>query len=316
LAPSVLAASAEYRYDRPRDDTSHDARAGSTRAFDDRSEAGEALHLECLRKRSGRSVPAAANWQSVGHRACRSPAVGVARNLSQRARISAPRRSDAEVRNGASGTTFCRDRLTITVDNIAFREARERDSLAARYLPGCVAASLPNAKSSSITGSRRIRSTNDISRCCRQPQSSAAPIPSGPTRTIDHVARSQSSSHSFVRSERAPFLCSGQELQRHRARRRSRMVTKPARQRFTIDAREHDGRLATSRDGDVHRCDPGRIDAVGRCSARRQGSSTTRRPNGLTVHPFATFVIEASRRFCVPEHWIRAVMRVESDGKQ
>jgi hypothetical protein len=54
------------------------------------------------------------------------------------------------VRNGASGTTFCRDRLTITVDNIAFREARERDSLAlaARYLPGCVAASLPNAKSS------------------------------------------------------------------------------------------------------------------------------------------------------------------------
>ena len=49
------------RYDRPRDDTSHNARAGSTRAFD-RSEAGEALHLECLRKRSGRSLPAAANW--------------------------------------------------------------------------------------------------------------------------------------------------------------------------------------------------------------------------------------------------------------
>ena len=207
----------------------------------------------------------------MGHRACQSPAVGVARNLPQRARISAPRRPDAEVRNGASGTTFCRDRLTITVDNIALREARERDSLAARYLPGCVAASLPNAKSSSITGSQRIRSTNDISRCCRQPQSSAAPIPSGPTRTIDHVARSQSSSHSFVRSERAPFLRSGQELQRHRAQRRSRMVTKPARQRFTIDGRDHDGRLATSRDGDVHRCDPGRIDAVGQCSARRAG---------------------------------------------
>ena len=31
-------------------------------------------------------------------------------------------------------------------------------------------ASMPNAKSSSITGGRRIRSTNDISRCCRQPQ--------------------------------------------------------------------------------------------------------------------------------------------------
>jgi hypothetical protein len=136
LAPSFLAASAEYRYDRPRDDTSHDARAGSTRAFDDRSEAGEALHLECLRKRSGRSLPAAANWQSVGHRACHSPAVGVARNLPQRERISALRRPDAEVRNGASGTTFCRDRLTITVDNIAFpRGARARQSSSSRPLP-------------------------------------------------------------------------------------------------------------------------------------------------------------------------------------
>ena len=164
MAPSVLAASTEYRYDRPHDDTFRDARAGSTRAFDGRSEAGEALHLECLRKRSGRSLPAAANWQSVGHRGCRSPAVGVARNLPQRARISAPRRPDAEVRNGASGTTFCRDRLTITIDDIAFREAREGDSLAARFLPGCVAASMPNAKSSLLigAGSRRRSASQAI----------------------------------------------------------------------------------------------------------------------------------------------------------
>jgi hypothetical protein len=32
-------------------------------------------------------------------------------------------------------------------------------------------------------------------------------------------------------------------------------------------------------------------------------------------NPFAAFVTEASRRFAVPEHWIRAVMHVESDGK-
>ncbi|MDI1264703.1 MAG: lytic transglycosylase domain-containing protein [bacterium] len=32
-------------------------------------------------------------------------------------------------------------------------------------------------------------------------------------------------------------------------------------------------------------------------------------------NPFAAFVTEASRRFAVPEHWIRAVMYVESDGK-
>jgi soluble lytic murein transglycosylase-like protein len=66
----------------------------------------------------------------------------------------------------------------------------------------------------------------------------------------------------------------------------------------------------------VHCCDPGSIDAVGRAANVEQGSSTTRRPNGLTVHPFAAYVIEASRRFSVPEHWMRAVMRVESDGKQ
>jgi soluble lytic murein transglycosylase-like protein len=32
-------------------------------------------------------------------------------------------------------------------------------------------------------------------------------------------------------------------------------------------------------------------------------------------NPFAAYVTEASRRFAVPEHWIRAVMHVESDGK-
>ena len=39
------------------------------------------------------------------------------------------------------------------------------------------------------------------------------------------------------------------------------------------------------------------------------------RANGLSANPFAAFVAEASRRFAVPEHWIRSVMRVESGGK-
>jgi hypothetical protein len=47
-----------------------------------------------------------------------------------------------------------------------------------------------------------------------------------------------------------------------------------------------------------------------------QGSSVTRRPNDLSLRPFAAFVTEASRRFSVPEHWIRAVMHVESGAKQ
>jgi soluble lytic murein transglycosylase-like protein len=47
-----------------------------------------------------------------------------------------------------------------------------------------------------------------------------------------------------------------------------------------------------------------------------QESSATRRPNDLSVRPFAAFVAEASKRFSLPEHWIRAVLRVESGAKQ
>jgi soluble lytic murein transglycosylase-like protein len=47
-----------------------------------------------------------------------------------------------------------------------------------------------------------------------------------------------------------------------------------------------------------------------------QESSGTGRPNALSVRSFAAFVTEASKRFSVPEHWIRAVMHVESSAKQ
>jgi soluble lytic murein transglycosylase-like protein len=47
-----------------------------------------------------------------------------------------------------------------------------------------------------------------------------------------------------------------------------------------------------------------------------QESTATRRPNDLSVRPFAAFITEASKRFRVPEHWIRAVMHVESSAKQ
>jgi hypothetical protein len=39
------------------------------------------------------------------------------------------------------------------------------------------------------------------------------------------------------------------------------------------------------------------------------------RANSLPVDPFAAFITEASKRFAVPEHWIRSVMRVESAGE-
>jgi Transglycosylase SLT domain len=50
------------------------------------------------------------------------------------------------------------------------------------------------------------------------------------------------------------------------------------------------------------------------CSAAHAGqaSPATHRASGKSFHPFATFVAEASKRFAVPQHWIRAVMRAES----
>jgi soluble lytic murein transglycosylase-like protein len=47
----------------------------------------------------------------------------------------------------------------------------------------------------------------------------------------------------------------------------------------------------------------------------QQGSSAKRSPSARSLLPLA-FVAEASNRFGVPEHWIRAVMHVESNGKQ
>jgi soluble lytic murein transglycosylase-like protein len=47
-----------------------------------------------------------------------------------------------------------------------------------------------------------------------------------------------------------------------------------------------------------------------------QEPSAIRRPSDSPVLPFAAFVTEASKRFGVPEHLIRAVMQVESGAKQ
>jgi len=46
-----------------------------------------------------------------------------------------------------------------------------------------------------------------------------------------------------------------------------------------------------------------------------RASSAAHRANGLPVDPFAAFITEASKRFAVPEHWIRSVMLVESAGE-
>ncbi len=43
-------------------------------------------------------------------------------------------------------------------------------------------------------------------------------------------------------------------------------------------------------------------------------AQVTPQPAPVTAHPHAAFIAEASLRFGIPEHWIRAVLRVESAG--
>jgi hypothetical protein len=43
--------------------------------------------------------------------------------------------------------------------------------------------------------------------------------------------------------------------------------------------------------------------------------SVTHQEKGRAIDPLAGFITEASKRFAVPEHWIRSVMRVESAGE-
>lgn len=45
-------------------------------------------------------------------------------------------------------------------------------------------------------------------------------------------------------------------------------------------------------------------------------SQSTHRASSESLPPFAAIVAEASSRFGVPEHWIRAVIRIESGAKQ
>tara|TARA_R110002124_G_scaffold10096_2_gene50847 strand:- start:4285 stop:4989 length:705 start_codon:yes stop_codon:yes gene_type:complete len=43
-------------------------------------------------------------------------------------------------------------------------------------------------------------------------------------------------------------------------------------------------------------------------------AQVTPQPAPISAHPHAAFIAEASQRFGIPEHWIRAVLRVESAG--
>ena len=87
--------------------------------------------------------------------------------------------------------------------------------------------------------------------------------------------------------------------------------------RFTLDGREHDGRLpASSGSGMSFR---GLLtivlpsETLAGVESTAPGQRSSRVPR---VESFATFIAEASRRFAVPAHWIRSVMQLESGGDE
>jgi hypothetical protein len=65
----------------------------------------------------------------------------------------------------------------------------------------------------------------------------------------------------------------------------------------------------------VHSRDCHITNAGQRCGAYRASVVGYASSERSAVDPFAAFITEASKRFAVPEHWIRSVMRVESAGE-
>ncbi|WP_245262570.1 lytic transglycosylase domain-containing protein [Ensifer sp. BR816] len=96
------------------------------------------------------------------------------------------------------------------------------------------------------------------------------------------------------------------------------------RRSLALDRSEHDGRLAAVRDGVACAIMPvlmalpialAMIVALpGLASADPPSSNRLADHSSVSVSsgPYAGFVADAAKRFAIPEHWIRAVMRVES----
>jgi hypothetical protein len=92
------------RRERPRGNAFRDAGRHHARGVHYRREIHDALFMERLREPANWSLPIAAREQAYCHRTCRGRAAPAARNISQQARLSAARHSDAQARAGASWT--------------------------------------------------------------------------------------------------------------------------------------------------------------------------------------------------------------------
>ena len=197
--------------------------------------------MERLRKRAHRSLPGTADRQTfVTELVAVQPPEPLATFLADG--LYLPRGIPMLKRVLAlPGQTVCRDRLTVTVDNIEVGKARERDSRG-RPLPDLAGLSRHRRRRSvphelAVGGFPRWAlfwsAANE--RDCRNGRSLF-----GPTRRSDRATSQQTFCHSFVRSEHGPFLRPGQSSHRHCAQRRLRAAVRPSRQRFNLEDGEHD----------------------------------------------------------------------------
>ncbi len=94
------------------------------------------------------------------------------------------------------------------------------------------------------------------------------------------------------------------------------------RRSLALDRSEHDGRLMGNRDGGANAAVPAIMALLAACmivvAAPRLGCadpspSTHAVTVAASADPWSAHVVEAAERFAIPERWIRAVMRAESD---
>ena len=215
-------------------------------------EATPALHLERLEERSDRTLPVEpAGRLAVTELVAVRPLEPLATflDLNGYLPIGVPMLKRVLA---LPGQTVCRKGLTISVDGIDMGDALSRDSRG-RPLPvwqGCrvVGADelfLMNWQSEELSGRPLLRACS-----CTLP-SSARRCPCGPERS-NRDRPYRKTCHSSVRSNAAPFLRPDQFRDGRRAQRRSRAAARPAQVRFTLDGREHDGRLPDSSGSNVH----------------------------------------------------------------
>jgi conjugative transfer signal peptidase TraF len=183
------------------------------------------------------------------------------------------------------GQTVCRDQLTITVDKIEVGEARERDSRG-RPLPiwqGCRVIAdgeifLMNWQSADSLDGRYFGAL----------PTSAIIGRAEPLWTGTAVARSGGQGRPSSRRASASPLTVASTMAALRSLGTIVCIVAIFASSMLVSSEAH----------------------------AERASPATHRMSGLSINAFAALVTEASKRFGVPEHWIRAVMHVESGGKQ